>query len=135
MQSTVVNFEATYTEIAAASVPSNELRAIAQHLQTSILMYTGSAAQPSLAYIPTSGDPSLYEGAGSGRRHLLGSEPANPSSPWDSRFWSGRTQAGHLSHAPTHISSPAVCCIKRSEGSHWDEAACQRVSGDMAMQI
>lgn len=94
MQSTVVNFEATYTQIAAASVPSNELTAIAQHLQTSILTYTGSAAMPTLEYVPARGDPALYNPVRptSGRRHLLASDIANPASAWDSSYWSNSMQ-------------------------------------------
>ncbi|KAK9867570.1 hypothetical protein WJX84_007969 [Apatococcus fuscideae] len=94
MASTVVSFEATYTQIAAASVATNELVTVVQHLATSILTYTGSAAQPTLEYIPTSGDPALYSPASSaaGRRHLMGAEQANPASAWDASYWTNRMQ-------------------------------------------
>lgn len=93
MQSTVVNFEATYTQIAAASVPSNELAAIAQHLQTSILTYTGSGAMPTLDYVAVPGDPALYNPVRpSGRRHLLAADIANPASAWDASYWSNSMQ-------------------------------------------
>ena len=115
MASTVVSFEATYTQIAAASVATNELVTVVQHLATSILTYTGSAAQPTLEYIPTSGDPALYSPASSaaGRRHLMGAEQANPASAWDASYWTNRMQVGQRSKLPHTLRSIWNECMNR----------------------